>query len=195
MSNTLGSTIEKYRKIRGMTQKELADKVSISRSFISQIESGISNPSDDTLKKIANELGVAVTDLTNPVSYLDEPISMLVKQLIELTEYEYIDWNQGSREIENKDGRKEYVYTFNSNFKNGDDVFEYEICLFDNDRYSLIFINDDERINVIEPSHGFMLKNLIELILNQQENKSFISKQIKKLGSILDKLKNDTSKE
>lgn len=179
MSNTLGSTIEKYRKIRGMTQKELADKVSISRSFISQIESGISNPSDDTLKKIANELGVAVTDLTNPVSYLDEPISMLVKQLIELTEYEYIDWNQGSREIENKDGRKEYVYTFNSNFKNGDDVFEYEICLFDNDRYSLIFINDDERINVIEPSHGFMLKNLIELILNQQENKSFISKQIK----------------
>lgn len=195
MRNTLGGTIEKYRKIRGMTQKELADKISISRSFISQIESGISNPSDDTLKKIANELGVSVTDLTNPVSYLDEPISKLVNQLIELTEYEYIHWEQRYRNIEIEDNRIENVYTFTSSFKDGNDTYIYEICIFDNDKCSLNLIDNHERINIVEPSRGFMLNNLIDLIFDKLESESFISKQIKILDGILDKLKNGTSKE
>lgn len=195
MRNTLGDTIEKYRKIRGLTQKELADKVLISRSFISQIESGISNPSDETLQKIAEVLGVSVTDLTNPVSYLDEPISKLIRQLIELTEYEYIRREQGDREIEYKDGRTEYVYTFTAKFKNGNDNIIYEACLFGGDKYGLYFINDDERITIVEPSRGFMLEKLLDLILEQLESESFISKQIKILDGILGKLKNKSSKE
>lgn len=90
MSNVLGESIKKYRLIKGLTQKELSEKIEISRSFMSQIESGISKPSKDNLQKIADVLDVSLSDLLkeNPPSPLEELISLL----IELTEKEIINW-------------------------------------------------------------------------------------------------------
>lgn len=55
---TVGEKIKYYRKERGLTQRELAEKTKMSRSHIASIEGGAYTPSLTTLSEIANVLGV-----------------------------------------------------------------------------------------------------------------------------------------
>ncbi|HHW36777.1 MAG TPA: helix-turn-helix transcriptional regulator [Bacillales bacterium] len=59
------SHIKKLRESKGWTQSQLALKSRVSQSAISDIESGKRNPSFNVIKKIANALGVSVTELTD----------------------------------------------------------------------------------------------------------------------------------
>ncbi|MGE6365167.1 helix-turn-helix domain-containing protein [Bacillus paramycoides] len=52
--------IKRYRKEKKMTQKELAEKANISRSYLGDIEGGRYNPSLDTLNTIAKALNVNI---------------------------------------------------------------------------------------------------------------------------------------
>ncbi len=54
----LGIRIQELRKIRGLTQDQLSEKVGIDAKHISRIEVGKSFPSLDTLDKLANALKV-----------------------------------------------------------------------------------------------------------------------------------------
>lgn len=45
------------RKIKGLTQKEAAEKCGISRSYFADIEQGTRNPKVDTAKSIGDVLG------------------------------------------------------------------------------------------------------------------------------------------
>ena len=51
--------IKERREQLGISQKELADKIGISQSFLCDIEQGRSKPSIDTAIKIAQVLNVA----------------------------------------------------------------------------------------------------------------------------------------
>lgn len=55
--------LRKIRKACGLTQKELAEKVDVSESFISQCESGNKSPSLEVALKIAEVLNVETADL------------------------------------------------------------------------------------------------------------------------------------
>jgi transcriptional regulator with XRE-family HTH domain len=59
-----GDIIRALRKQKGLTQQELAEKVSVTRSAISQFEKGESKASVQTLIKIAEALGVTLGSLT-----------------------------------------------------------------------------------------------------------------------------------
>ena len=68
--------LRKYRKAKGLKQKELADLVGVSESLISQFESGKKHPSFETALKIAEVLGCETYDLIsnkeeNPATYSD----------------------------------------------------------------------------------------------------------------------------
>lgn len=52
----LGKTVRMLRRKKGLSQQELADKASISRTYLSQIESGACNPTIDLLENIGKEL-------------------------------------------------------------------------------------------------------------------------------------------
>lgn len=52
--------IKKYRKEKKMTQKALAEKANISRSYLGDLESGRYNPSLDTLRTIASALDIDI---------------------------------------------------------------------------------------------------------------------------------------
>ena len=55
--NTIGKNIKKYRKIKGWTQRELAEKLYVSESFISKLESiTYQTIAIDTLEQIAKVL-------------------------------------------------------------------------------------------------------------------------------------------
>lgn len=55
-----------YRQRKGWTQEELAEASNLHRSYVSQIERGLVNPSIETLARIAEALGVSICDLLCP---------------------------------------------------------------------------------------------------------------------------------
>ena len=58
MTNELRQRIKERRQALGITQKELADRVGVSRPMIAMIESGEREPSLDTLVRILSALGL-----------------------------------------------------------------------------------------------------------------------------------------
>ncbi|WMM11535.1 helix-turn-helix transcriptional regulator [Staphylococcus simulans] len=60
---SVGKTIKEIRKQRNLTQKQLADQIKISRSYLSDIENGNKNPSIKTTQQLAEKLGVSPTYL------------------------------------------------------------------------------------------------------------------------------------
>lgn len=52
------AVIRRYRDAAGLSQQELADRVGISKSYISSLELGYRAPSLNLLVKIAQSLGV-----------------------------------------------------------------------------------------------------------------------------------------
>lgn len=59
--NIIGKNIKKYRKLKGWTQRELAENLLLSDSFIAKLESVTHQTiSIDTLEQIANILEVPI---------------------------------------------------------------------------------------------------------------------------------------
>jgi len=59
----LGTKVKMLRETIGFSQAELAAKVGVTQGFISHVESGIREPTLDTLRKIASALGTTVSFL------------------------------------------------------------------------------------------------------------------------------------
>jgi len=59
----LGLQIKKIRESKNLTQQKLADKVGVHLTYIGNIEIGAKQPSLQTLFRIAEKLGVKVSDL------------------------------------------------------------------------------------------------------------------------------------
>ncbi len=59
----LGKNINKYRKIQGLLQKELAAMTNYSDSYIGQLENNRTTPSLEAIVAIANALEVTVDQL------------------------------------------------------------------------------------------------------------------------------------
>ncbi len=55
--------VKAWREHRGLTQDALAERVGISKPFLSQIETGKRQFGADTLRKLADALGIAADDL------------------------------------------------------------------------------------------------------------------------------------
>ena len=62
-SKTLGQQIQKYRKRKGFSQEELAEKLDISRAHMGHIEQGRKKPSLDLLEGIAKALNINILNL------------------------------------------------------------------------------------------------------------------------------------
>jgi transcriptional regulator with XRE-family HTH domain len=60
---SIGDNIRKYRKSGKLTQKDLGEAIGISNTYLSDIETGRTNPSIKTLKKIAKALDINYIEL------------------------------------------------------------------------------------------------------------------------------------
>lgn len=74
---SLGENIKKFRKENGLTQIELANKVSISRSYLADVEHNRYNPSLEVLKSIAKALDTPISDLMDEKSQQQYEIDLL----------------------------------------------------------------------------------------------------------------------
>ena len=62
-SARLGKNLKQIRTQKGMTQGDIVRTLGVSRSFVSNIENGKTNPTLSTIKRIADALGVSVDRL------------------------------------------------------------------------------------------------------------------------------------
>src|SRR5690625_7305151 len=62
ISKFVGSRIRDIRKNRGMTQKELGEKIGVKHNTISSYEKGTNEPEQEIIFKIANVLNVSIND-------------------------------------------------------------------------------------------------------------------------------------
>ena len=66
MSNkTMGEVISTLRKEKGLTQKELADRLNITDKAVSKWERGVACPDTQLIPKLAAILGLSVEELLN----------------------------------------------------------------------------------------------------------------------------------
>jgi transcriptional regulator with XRE-family HTH domain len=63
---TLGARLREERDRRGLTLRELARRLKVSPSLVSQIETGKTQPSVRTLYAIVSELGVSLDEMFSP---------------------------------------------------------------------------------------------------------------------------------
>ena len=76
--NEIGRIIKEARKEKGLTQKELGEKLGVSYQMIAQYESGRRKPKIETLKRISAVLGVGLEDfMTDSEISLFESLSNL----------------------------------------------------------------------------------------------------------------------
>jgi transcriptional regulator with XRE-family HTH domain len=60
-----GRKLRQIRRLKNLTQEQLAEAIGVSVEFISNIERGINAPSFDTLEKLSEFLHVSYVDLFN----------------------------------------------------------------------------------------------------------------------------------
>ena len=63
MKYEIGNRIRLYRKESGLTQEQLADKINVSKSRVSNWEQGINRPDADILADICRALNVSPSNL------------------------------------------------------------------------------------------------------------------------------------
>jgi len=62
-SAKLGKNLKRIRTEKGITQGDIVRKLGVSRSFVSNIENGKTNPTLATIAKIATAVDVSVDEL------------------------------------------------------------------------------------------------------------------------------------
>jgi len=63
-SSTIGENIKKYRQQQGLSQDTLSKKANLAFHTVAKIETGATpNPTIETVKKIADALGVSLDSL------------------------------------------------------------------------------------------------------------------------------------
>lgn len=63
----IGNKIKEYRKLKGLTQKELAKTVGMGDTTIANYEKGLRTPKKNTLFKLANAFDISIDDLFPPI--------------------------------------------------------------------------------------------------------------------------------
>lgn len=63
MISKLGIIIKKYRKEKGYTQFQMAEKIGVSEFYISALETGSRKPGRETLIKLSNEMNMPIEKL------------------------------------------------------------------------------------------------------------------------------------
>ena len=80
----VANKIREYWKLRGLTQKELGDKIGVKHNTISGYEKATNEPEQDLLFKIADALSISVNDLfpetTNPALKLTNKEETMIKK-------------------------------------------------------------------------------------------------------------------
>lgn len=133
----IGEKIKNIRKTKGLTQKELAQKLGVSQAMITQYEKGLRKPKPDTIKRIAMALGVDYYDIDSSPS--GETISEILQGNTALTQSDIMRIATGKMATLSEEELEKQLY----------DLFistldEQRQCLID--KYNLLNSSGRERL-------------------------------------------------
>ncbi|CAM3900940.1 helix-turn-helix domain-containing protein [Alicyclobacillus pomorum] len=83
----IGERLRQLRKAKKMTQQDVADRLKLAKSTISQYENGVNEPDADTLAKLAELL-----DTTTDYLITGDTVSKGVDASISPEEREFLEW-------------------------------------------------------------------------------------------------------
>ena len=84
-SNVLGDYLRDLRNKKRLSLREVGEKVGVSGSYLSQIETSERQPSAEILRKLAPAYGVPVRDMLEVAGFLDEPEAVM-------SDAEHLEW-------------------------------------------------------------------------------------------------------
>jgi transcriptional regulator with XRE-family HTH domain len=62
----IGKNVRRFRKQISVSQEELSFRTGFTRAYLSELENGRSNPTIQSLERLADELKVSLIDLLTP---------------------------------------------------------------------------------------------------------------------------------
>ena len=83
LRNLLSQNIKRYRKRKGWSQEKLAEKISISTNYLSEIETAKGWVSPLSLVNLANALEIEVFELFKPQEIVSADTSNTVRKCLE----------------------------------------------------------------------------------------------------------------
>ncbi len=94
---TIGENIRRIRKEKGITQKELGERLKMTQSAIGQFENDKTSPKKDTIEKIASALGVNPSELMKGDSIWEDFDKKHADEIENTVKYlEFIDFLKSS---------------------------------------------------------------------------------------------------
>jgi|DEB0MinimDraft_6_1074348.scaffolds.fasta_scaffold75759_2 transcriptional regulator with XRE-family HTH domain len=90
----LPKILKNIRTFNKLTQLELSDKLSISRSYISQLEKGVKKPTNETLQKYSEAFDIPLSVIYLFAENLDnkEDLKNNAKKLLTKSSLSLLDW-------------------------------------------------------------------------------------------------------
>ncbi len=104
MSLSLGARLAAHRKALGWTQQELAERLGVSRTSVSLMESGMSTPSERTVALLAGIFKVAPHDLVGGTAY---PVAKAERLPVVVCSYTEVELQLRLLEADEAAGRTE----------------------------------------------------------------------------------------
>lgn len=71
LTKVLSSNLRSLRKLRDLTQEQLAERCGLHRTYVGSVERGERNVTLSSLEAFSKALGVSVADLLTPRAYDD----------------------------------------------------------------------------------------------------------------------------
>lgn len=101
----VGRRIVKVRKLRGFTQKELADRIGITRDILASYESGRAHLNDEMIIRFSIALRISADELLGlkKSDYFDNepPNIRLIRRMLQIQELTQLDQKSIIRTIDN----------------------------------------------------------------------------------------------
>lgn len=170
--SSIGERIKKSRNDKGLSLRELASRVDLSASFLSQIEQGKASPSIENLKKIATSLDVKV--------------SYLIEDEEETKNMEVVKKNE-RKYIESVDSNTKMALLTTSNIDKTMEPILYEIGPNGESGRSFYTHNGEEFIFILEGSLDVYIDEVVHS-LNEGDSLYFKSSQKHRFKNSTNKL-------
>ena len=129
---TIGSKIKELRLAKGLTQKQLGERCGMADSAIRRYESDRGNPTEKTLSRIADALGVFVIELLPENEFEKLPMEQRLAELI-MFYHESGGPNDPAKRAAFEEFKKTLGMRIDIDFDEASQKNLYEVYLFDND--------------------------------------------------------------
>lgn len=181
---TPGQKIKEYRKKNHMTQAELAEKLEISRPYMSEIESDKRNMSTRTVESFAKKLGIPSSELFDTNQYIDPRDASDFDKAPENVKGQFFDiaTKFDATEIDNS---MKYVNNFISNINPHKSEFDDKSIDLLSSVIKFAYINEPSNKND-DPTKMRLLTYIIDTISNYQNGNKQKYSKIEVLDNIFD---------